>query len=71
MSADQILESLGLPKDKKLTERQKKKVLAEVERLELLLKSSGYSVDEGSNDAPDQEDRPKMRTWKRRPETRT
>ena len=29
ISADQILESLGLPKDKKLTERQKKKVLAE------------------------------------------
>ena len=56
MSADQILESLGLPKDKKLTERQKKKVLAEVERLELLLKSSGYSVDEGSDDAPDQEE---------------
>ena len=54
MSADQILESLGLPKDKKLTERQKKKVLAEVERLELLLKSSGYSVDEGSDDAQDQ-----------------
>ena len=56
ISADQILESLGLPKDKKLTERQKKKVLAEVERLELLLKSSGYSVDEGSDDAPDQEE---------------
>ena len=56
MNADQILESLGLPKDKKLTERQKKKVLAEVERLELLLKSSGYSVDEGSDDAPDQEE---------------
>ena len=56
LSADQILESLGLPKDKKLTERQKKKVLAEVERLELLLKSSGYSVDEGSDDAPDQEE---------------
>lgn len=54
ISADQILESLGLPKDKKLTERQKKKVLAEVERLELLLKSSGYSVNEGSDDAPDQ-----------------
>ena len=54
ISADQILESLGLPKDKKLTERQKKKVLAEVERLELLLKSSGYSVDEGSDDAQDQ-----------------
>ena len=54
ISADQILESLGLPKDKKLTERQKKKVLAEVERLELLLKSSGYSVDEGSDDARDQ-----------------
>ena len=56
LSADQILESLGLPKDKKLTERQKKKVLAEVERLELLLKSSGYSVDEGSDDAADQEE---------------
>ena len=56
ISADQILESLGLPKDKKLTERQKKKVLAEVERLELLLKSSGYSVDEGSDDAADQEE---------------
>ena len=54
ISADQILESRGLPKDKKLTERQKKKVLAEVERLELLLKSSGYSVDEGSDDAQDQ-----------------
>lgn len=54
ISADQILESLGLPQDKKLTERQKKKVLAEVERLELLLKSSGYSVNEGSDDAPDQ-----------------
>ena len=56
LSADQILESLGLPKDKKLTERQKKEVLAEVERLELLLKSSGYSVDEGSDDAADQEE---------------
>ena len=56
MSADQILESLGLPKDKKLTDRQKKKVLAEVERLELLLKSSGHSVEEGPDDAQDQEE---------------
>lgn len=56
MSADQILESLGLPKDKKLTDRQKKKVLAEVERLELLLKSSGHSVEEGPGDAQDQEE---------------
>lgn len=45
-SAQDILESLGLPKNKKLTERQKKKVLAEAERLELLLKSQGYSLDD-------------------------
>lgn len=57
ISADQVLESLGLPKNKKLTERQKKKVLAEVERLELLLKSSGYSVDESEDDGGEAHDR--------------
>lgn len=46
LSMESILESLGLPKHGKLTERQKKKVLAEAERLEELLKSSGYSLDE-------------------------
>ncbi|WFD27732.1 25S rRNA (cytosine(2870)-C(5))-methyltransferase [Malassezia nana] len=41
-----ILQSLGLPKEGKLSARQKKKALAEAERLELLLKSHGYNLDD-------------------------
>lgn len=40
------LKALGIPTDgTKLSERQKKKALAEAERLELLLKSQGYSLE--------------------------
>lgn len=52
-SADDIFASLGLPQNGKLSERQRKKALAEAERLELLLKSQGYSLDdetEGEDD---------------------
>lgn len=56
LSMEQILSSLGLPKNGKLTERQKKKALAEAERLELLLKSSGHSLEEDEDVAEDEED---------------
>ncbi|WFD19776.1 25S rRNA (cytosine(2870)-C(5))-methyltransferase [Malassezia caprae] len=46
LSEANILASLGLPKGGKLSARQKKKALAEAERLELLLKSQGYSLDD-------------------------
>ncbi|WFC96858.1 25S rRNA (cytosine(2870)-C(5))-methyltransferase [Malassezia brasiliensis] len=49
-SVDNVLASLGLPKGKQLTERQKRKLRAEAERLEELLKSHGYSVDEVEED---------------------
>ena len=49
-SVDHVLASLGLPKGKQLTERQKRKLRAEAERLEELLKSHGYSVDEVEED---------------------
>ncbi|CAO1626932.1 unnamed protein product [Sympodiomycopsis kandeliae] len=46
------LAALGLPTDgKPLSARQKKKALAEVERLELLLKSQGYSLESDEEDA--------------------
>ncbi|WFD30638.1 25S rRNA (cytosine(2870)-C(5))-methyltransferase [Malassezia sp. CBS 17886] len=44
-SEKQMLASIGLPAKGQLSERQKKKALAEAERLELLLKSSGYPLD--------------------------
>ncbi|TKY86620.1 hypothetical protein EX895_004259 [Sporisorium graminicola] len=47
-------EALGLPKNGKLTERQRKKALAEAERLEELLKSQGLSLD--SDDEQDEDD---------------
>lgn len=62
------LEALGLPTDgKPLTARQKKKALAEAERLEELLKSQGYSLesddeggepegDDGDEDEDDEEE---------------
>lgn len=45
-STEDVFASLGLPKNGKLSARQKKKALAEAERLELLLKSHGYSLDD-------------------------
>ena len=46
-----------LSKDgKKLSERQKKKALAEIERLELLLKSTGHDVDGDVADADDDQE---------------
>ncbi|CBQ71674.1 probable NOP2-nucleolar protein [Sporisorium reilianum SRZ2] len=48
------LEALGLPKNGKLTDRQRKKALAEAERLEELLKSQGLSLD--SDDDEEDED---------------
>lgn len=45
------LAALGLPKNGKLTERQRKKALAEADRLEELLKSQGLSL--GSDDEGD------------------
>jgi len=53
LSEASILASLGLPKDGKLSARQKKKALAEAERLELLLKSHGYSLDDEGQDPGD------------------
>lgn len=48
------LASLGLPQDgRPLTARQKKKALAEAERLEELLKSQGYSLESGGEDDDD------------------
>lgn len=44
------LAALGLPKNGKLTERQRKKALAEAERLEELLKSQGLSLDSDDDD---------------------
>ena len=57
-STEDFLASLGLPKKGgKLSERQKKKALAEAERLELLLKSSGHSLeDDQGEEAPEGED---------------
>ncbi|PWN26885.1 NOL1/NOP2/sun family putative RNA met [Jaminaea rosea] len=50
------LASLGLPQDgRPLTARQKKKALAEAERLEELLKSQGYSLESGDEDGEDVE----------------
>ena len=48
------LEALGLPKNGKLSERQRKKALAEAERLEELLKSQGLSLE--SDDDDDEQD---------------
>lgn len=45
------LAALGLPKNGKLTERQRKKALAEAERLEELLKSQGLSLDSDDDEA--------------------
>lgn len=58
LSEANILESLGLPKEGKLSARQRKKALAEAERLELLLKSHGYSLDdeEDVSDEGDEQD---------------
>lgn len=50
------LEALGLPKNGKLTERQRKKALAEAERLEELLKSQGLSLDSDEDDEQDGEE---------------
>ena len=49
-------EALGLPKNGKLTERQRKKALAEAERLEELLKSQGLSLDSDEDDEDADED---------------
>lgn len=52
------LAALGLPKNGKLTDRQRKKALAEAERLEELLKSQGLSLDsdEDEDEEEDEED---------------
>lgn len=64
-STEDVFASLGLPKNGKLSARQKKKALAEAERLELLLKSHGYSLDDedenedtagGANDGSEDEE---------------
>ncbi|GAK63283.1 nucleolar RNA m(5)C methyltransferase; Nop2p [Moesziomyces antarcticus] len=49
------LEALGLPTNGKLTERQRKKALAEAERLEELLKSQGLSLDSDDSDDDEQD----------------
>lgn len=52
--------ALGLPKNGKLSERQRKKALAEAERLEELLKSQGLSLEsdeeEGEGESYDEEE---------------
>jgi len=59
LSEANILASLGLPKEGKLSARQKKKALAEAERLELLLKSHGYSLDDEEEiSGDDEQDKP-------------
>lgn len=50
------LEALGLPKNGKLSERQRKKALAEAERLEELLKSQGLSLESDDDDDEQDED---------------
>ncbi|EST07444.1 Bacterial Fmu (Sun)/eukaryotic nucleolar NOL1/Nop2p [Kalmanozyma brasiliensis GHG001] len=49
------LAALGLPKNGKLTDRQRKKALAEAERLEELLKSQGLSLDSDDDDEEEAE----------------
>lgn len=57
LNTDEELEKLGLPKKgTKLTDRQKKKALAEAERLEELLKSQGHSLEDVEDDEEDDED---------------
>ncbi|WFD45327.1 25S rRNA (cytosine(2870)-C(5))-methyltransferase [Malassezia psittaci] len=55
-SADQVLQSLGIKSSKPLSERQKKKLRAEAERLEELLKSHGYALDDEDQDEELNED---------------
>lgn len=59
LDSDEEMEKIGLPKKgTKLTAKQKKKMLAEAERLEELLKSQGHSLedDEEGDDAVEGED---------------
>ncbi|UZJ52735.1 hypothetical protein CBS101457_002055 [Exobasidium rhododendri] len=57
LNTDEELQKLGMPKKgTKLTDRQKKKALAEAERLEELLKSQGHSLEGLDDDDDDDED---------------
>lgn len=53
IDTDEELEKLGMPKKgTKLSARQKRKALAEAERLEELLKSQGYNLDNEEDEQP-------------------